>query len=107
MAIRSWSPWPFPRVGECGWDRKENTSSRRMSLGSAPSLFSQLLQTCGSRDESDQIERVEESAVEGEAAELSVTALQLPSAERKGGAEAEKKRAVLTQVRGYSLVHEY
>lgn len=83
MAILSRSPWPFPCVGECGWDRNENTSSRGVSCGSAPSLFSPLLQTCGSQDEPDQIERKEESAVEGEAAELSLTALQLPSSERK------------------------
>lgn len=84
MAVRSWSPWPFPLVGECGWDRKENSSSRRMSRGSVPSLFSApLLRTCGSQDGPDQIERVQDSAVEGEAAELSLTALQLPSAARK------------------------
>lgn len=83
MAVRFWSPWPLPRVGECGWDRKENTSSRRTSRSSAPSLFSPLLQTCRSQDEPDQIERTGDSAVEGEAAELSLTALQLPSSERK------------------------
>lgn len=106
VAVRSWSPWPFPRVGECGWDRKENTTSRRTSRGSAPSLFSPLLQTCGSRDEPGQIERVEDSGVEGEAAELSLTALQLPSSGRKEHKQNQSVR-VLTSVGGYSLAHEY
>lgn len=108
MAVRSWSPWPFPRVGECGWDRKENTSSRRTSRGSAPSLFSPLLQTCGSRDGPGQIERSEDSAAGGEAAELSLTALRLPSSGRK----RNKKACGLNETgRIFSLslshVHEY
>lgn len=82
ISIFSWSPWPCPRLGECGWDRKVNTSSCRMSWGSYPSLLSQLLQTCRSQDKPGPIVLERESAAGGQAPELSLAGLQLRSSKK-------------------------
>lgn len=80
FSIFSCSPWPCPRLGECGWDEKVNTSSCRVSWGSDPSLLSQLLPTCRSRQRPGPMEPRRGSAGEGADPELS---LRLQSSEIK------------------------
>lgn len=107
IAIFSWSPWPCPCLGECGWDKKENTSSCRVSCGSDPSLFSQLLQTCRSQDKPGQFEHERGSAVVGVAPELSFTVLQLHSSERKDYKPKPKQGSFNLSRSKFSLAHEY
>lgn len=91
ISIFSWSPWPCPRLGECGWDRKVNTSSCRVSWGSDPSLLSQLLQTCRSQDKPCKMEPESDSAVVGETPELSSAGLQLSASKIKDHGGKQKQ----------------
>lgn len=105
ITIFSWSPWPWPRLGECGWDKKEYTFSCRVNCGSNPS-FSELRQTCRSRAKPSQFKHERDSAVLGEATERSLTGMQLHSSEKQDYKPKTKKN-ISFNLNNFSLVIEY
>lgn len=98
FSIFSWSPWPCPRLGECGWDKKVNTSSCRMSWGSGPSLLSQLLQTCRSEDKSRRIEQERDSDDVGASLKLSFPGLRLHLSNIKDEDQAQNNFNINTKI---------